>query len=304
MKKIVALVLCLVLALSLCTVAMAKVVDYTAWEYNTTTSAYEKDADVTQVEFVAGTKPYSVGTTNYPGTVDYYVLTISGTGTNYVVVSDAADATYMLVDSSVTKVDATTKKIYLAAAAQTTYEAEAVAYTTNGTTCDQLTATLVANATNAKLDLVTYTVGTTTYVASTVAAGTTYNATNHDLVLYKGEVTIVDPYGAQEMVQHIWNPSAFDKTGDANTYTCALCKTVAKAYKTELAAKEAGSKTVVALANNNTYGFIGYGVVTTAGTTATVESAKTFDAGIALYAGMALASVAGSAVVIGKKKEF
>ncbi len=36
----------------------------------------------------------------------------------------------------------------------------------------------------------------------------------------------------------------------------------------------------------------------------TVESAKTFDAGIALYAGMALASVAGSAVVIGKKKEF
>ncbi len=36
----------------------------------------------------------------------------------------------------------------------------------------------------------------------------------------------------------------------------------------------------------------------------TIESAKTFDAGIALYAGMALASVAGSAVVIGKKKEF
>ena len=35
-----------------------------------------------------------------------------------------------------------------------------------------------------------------------------------------------------------------------------------------------------------------------------VTSAKTFDAGIAMYAGMALMSVAGSAVVIGKKKEF
>ena len=35
-----------------------------------------------------------------------------------------------------------------------------------------------------------------------------------------------------------------------------------------------------------------------------VSSAKTFDAGVALYAGMALMSVAGSAVVIGKKKEF
>ena len=33
-------------------------------------------------------------------------------------------------------------------------------------------------------------------------------------------------------------------------------------------------------------------------------SPKTFDAGVAMYAGMALMSVAGSAVVIGKKKEF
>ena len=35
-----------------------------------------------------------------------------------------------------------------------------------------------------------------------------------------------------------------------------------------------------------------------------VDSAKTFDAGIAMYVGMSLLSVAGSAVVIGKKKEF
>ena len=35
-----------------------------------------------------------------------------------------------------------------------------------------------------------------------------------------------------------------------------------------------------------------------------VKSAKTFDAGIAMYVGMSLLSVAGSAVVIGKKKEF
>ena len=35
-----------------------------------------------------------------------------------------------------------------------------------------------------------------------------------------------------------------------------------------------------------------------------VPSAKTFDAGIAMYVGMSLLSVAGGAVVIGKKKEF
>ena len=45
----------------------------------------------------------------------------------------------------------------------------------------------------------------------------------------------------------------------------------------------------------------------TAGKTETTDkntSPKTFDAGIAMYVGMALTSVAGSAVVIGKKKEF
>lgn len=35
-----------------------------------------------------------------------------------------------------------------------------------------------------------------------------------------------------------------------------------------------------------------------------VDSPKTFDAGIAVYAGLSLLSVAGTAVVIGKKKEF
>ena len=35
-----------------------------------------------------------------------------------------------------------------------------------------------------------------------------------------------------------------------------------------------------------------------------VDSAKTFDAGVAMYVGMSLLSVAGGAVVIGKKKEF
>ena len=51
-----------------------------------------------------------------------------------------------------------------------------------------------------------------------------------------------------------------------------------------------------------------YVTVTASNTTPTTPtnptSPKTFDAGIAMYVGMALTSVAGSAVVIGKKKEF
>ena len=44
--------------------------------------------------------------------------------------------------------------------------------------------------------------------------------------------------------------------------------------------------------------------VTNGTATENKPSPKTFDAGIAMYVGMALTSVAGSAVVIGKKKEF
>ena len=44
--------------------------------------------------------------------------------------------------------------------------------------------------------------------------------------------------------------------------------------------------------------------VTNGAATENKPSPKTFDAGIAMYVGMALISVAGSAVVIGKKKEF
>lgn len=51
--------------------------------------------------------------------------------------------------------------------------------------------------------------------------------------------------------------------------------------------------------NRSTYKRTNTGVDTNEAT-----SPKTFDAGVALYVGMALTSVAGSAVVIGKKKEF
>ena len=52
------------------------------------------------------------------------------------------------------------------------------------------------------------------------------------------------------------------------------------------------------------YVLTGTATATPAGSTGTTTSPKTFDAGIAMYVGMALTSVAGSAVVIGKKKEF
>lgn len=74
---------------------------------------------------------------------------------------------------------------------------------------------------------------------------------------------------------------------------------------TEVSAENTPTFTIT---GKKTTGGSGNGGSTTTDTTKTdgkkVESGKTFDAGIAMYVGMALTSVAGSAVVIGKKKEF
>ena len=59
------------------------------------------------------------------------------------------------------------------------------------------------------------------------------------------------------------------------------------------------------LANSNAWAWeIAAGSTTTDTNKDGVTSAKTFDAGVAMYVGMSLLSVAGGAVVIGKKKEF
>ena len=91
-----------------------------------------------------------------------------------------------------------------------------------------------------------------------------------------------------------------------NTVKCETCgksfnvvKTVDKTYT--------GSVKTVTFEGETTamYVLTGTATATPSGsTTGTTTSPKTFDAGIAMYVGMALTSVAGSAVVIGKKKEF
>ena len=111
-------------------------------------------------------------------------------------------------------------------------------------------------------------------------------------------------------------------TAKADVYKCALC---GGRFVTVLNS-ETGSLKSEYYAANNTAAVAAYaaknGIVssklvktattlytveagkTTTPSTGTTNSPKTFDAGIAMYVGMALTSVAGSAVVIGKKKEF
>ena len=112
-------------------------------------------------------------------------------------------------------------------------------------------------------------------------------------------------------------------TAKADVYKCALCGnryvTVLNSDTKTLKSERytyTNSSAVAAYANANgvvsskllkcaaTLYLVEAGKTTGTTTNTNKPSPKTFDAGIAMYVGMALTSVAGSAVVIGKKKEF
>ena len=136
------------------------------------------------------------------------------------------------------------------------------------------------------------------YFMASDAQGAVYVLLNGKLV----SVTLADE---QTLVGHTW--VAVEKDGKVVSYKCSDCGTVASIYKTYAAAKASGLKNVEAFVNDD--GETIYLAYTDGKTDTTkpadgTSSPKTFDAGIAMYVGMALTSVAGSAVVIGKKKEF
>ena len=123
------------------------------------------------------------------------------------------------------------------------------------------------------------------------------NAVSPVYLLVDGTVVKCEDLGklSAAVVQHTW---VLDRTN--MTAKCSSCGATAKLYEKVSEVPAGANYTVVA-----------GGLLLVADKTATKpadtdknSSPKTFDAGIAMYVGMALTSVAGSAVVIGKKKEF
>ncbi len=101
---------------------------------------------------------------------------------------------------------------------------------------------------------------------------------------------------ATATVEHSAIPTVDAKTGKVTGYTCSVCK-LAAVKAANYASIPDGAQIIP---STNWY----FPAAAASTTTNTTSSPKTFDAGIAMYVGMALTSVAGSAVVIGKKKEF
>ena len=274
MKKIIATVLAMVMALALCTTAFAANIES---GYLKSTDADKADAaTAVTLSYVGNTDPKTTDGKTTAGVYAHYTIN----GKIYIVVNTLAEATDVLYKEA----DAKNVVLYLAEIPTANYVAGKV-YSDFADTCGKYEKPANYDATKTYY---TYEVAGNTYLA--VADSTTGNG----VLVVDGKVVVVTTLNATK-VQHVAVPTV--KDGKITGYTCSKCKAVAA---------EAPNKASIP-ADADTTGLTGNWYWTTAAsstTTNTTTSPKTFDAGIAMYVGMALTSVAGSAVVIGKKKEF
>ena len=285
MKKTIATVLAMVMALALCTTAFADAQKYDVY-----------NAESTDGTVIAGmndlTLKYNKADKDAKQIAYYNLLDASGnivralaseTG-NYVAVDKASDADYVVKYAG-----KNTVALYLVAADAVTYEnGEGSAYTDLGKKCGQYN--YKANG---------YTTSDKFYTAISDADDEVYlfvKGHNTDAtLLVDGKVIAVDTIGklSDKVVQHTWVVDNAKMTAK-----CSACGATGKVYEKYAEVPSGADAELVA------------GMWVVADKTATKpadgtnSSPKTFDAGIAMYVGMALTSVAGSAVVIGKKKEF
>ena len=276
MKKIIATVLAMVMALALCTTAFADGVEgYT----QATTKDAPISTDKVTLTFTDAKEPtVTDGKTTAAGNVAYYTVD----GKTYVVVSTLAEADLIVYSDKDDEGKGKNVMMYLDEVIPTYYVA--TVYNSFADTCGQFKKP--ANYDSTKTYYVAEINGVDTLFVSATEA--------HGSLMVNGKLVGVDSYGnTQTKVSHVAVPTV--KDGKITGYTCSKCK---------LAAVEAPNYASIPTGAQVITGNWYFPVNGTVTPDTTKPSPKTFDAGIAMYVGMALTSVAGSAVVIGKKKEF
>ena len=276
MKKIIATVLAMVMALALCCTAFAATT-VTAKAYRDTDAKDAVKKPVTATFHAATAAKLKDGKQTNTANVAYYTVYDVAGDTEYVVVSSLAEADLVLYGDA----DATSVMLYLAKA-EAHYTGTGTEFKNFGKKCGQFDydfdSTKTYYTTNEKGNKALY-------VADEKGA---------EALLVGGKlinVTLVAA-DATATVQHTAIPTV--KDGKVVGYTCSVCKLAAVK-----AANYASIPDGAQIITGNWYF-----PAAASSTTGSNSSPKTFDAGIAMYVGMALTSVAGSAVVIGKKKEF
>ena len=282
MKKIIATVLAMVMALALCCTAFAATT-VTAKAYRDTSAKDAVKAPVTATFYAAtAAKLDKDGKQTNTANVAYYVVN----DVEYVVVSSLADADLVLYGDA----DATSVMLYLAKA-EVHYNGTGTEFKNFGKKCGQFDYDFDSTKTyyttngvdaNGKADKALY-VADEKGAVSLMVGGKLVNVT-----LVAADATAT--------VEHTAIPTV--KDGKVVGYTCSVCK-LAAVKAANYASIPEGAQYVL---NGTDYWY--FPVAASNDPSNSNSSPKTFDAGIAMYVGMALTSVAGSAVVIGKKKEF
>ena len=294
MKKIIATVLAMVMALALCTVAFAAE-KYELVDVSTPSNKHE-------VSTVAVTNASTTTTDGVvSGTVTLYTLTLPNNASYAYVESSKENATDILY-----KDGAVYKYLQFVSNKNATgkYDYVGEVYNTFGTKCGDMKKT---DSTKESTFFTAKDGSKTTnyYVEST--SGDKWLLVNNELVQVKLAEKPVDYTVVSHNFKKVDGATfTFNTDGTLATAKCATCGAV-YSY-TDKYAVTAAAKDSVAIAAGDLYtgspaGYLYTGSTTTPSTDKNT-SPKTFDAGIAMYVGMALTSVAGSAVVIGKKKEF
>ena len=288
MKKIIATVLAMVMALALCTVAFAAdrttldAEDYKVVNMSNTTSTTFEETDTLVYNAESKTTTTVNGKTTVEVAAAYYVLNDS----TYYVVCDSSCADAKLVKGG---------KVV-----------DYVWEVTNAFDIDDYTTTATVSKTikgvedpscGQYADGTYYVVNATTY---SVVDGD--HADVEGIALLNGKLVVYAELNDGDFVEHDLNTAKVNSSnGTVKSVYCNTCKKYIDVVKTVPADSVDEYKAVDGL---DGYYYLATAVGTAGAKDDTKPSPKTFDAGIAMYVGMALTSVAGSAVVIGKKKEF
>jgi len=297
MKKIIATVLAMVMALALCTTAFAADLTIDGVNYTkvapgtdlTLEKVYTKDGDTSDQYYIqTGTNTIRVAT-------DAEVAVIKAQGFSKATLAKMTDAGYLF-------------DVYQAADGKYYAQAAVVdAYDKANNTNKANAATKEGNANVAKVFYFGKDLGSAVAYYQ-FASNDTLKTAAATTVLYKTANT----FGANKAPVYtnlagtatyalVSDTDWMDKDKDAVGKLSKIYYSQPENARTLL---NAAGKDVNLAADNGYYYVLTEKAADTNTSTGNKPSPKTFDAGIAMYVGMALTSVAGSAVVIGKKKEF
>ena len=291
MKKIIATVLAMVMALALCVTAFA------ATTYNAVDSKGYELKNMSNTTYTIG-KDTKIGITKYDAvktTVDGKTTTTYFADQYEVRVDEIAantDTTFFACDSSIAEY-------------KLIKDGKVVAYLStnknlNEGTSDVVTKTIEAKETKDQT-CGDYTVDVFMIDGKAYKVGGDKVAMLNGLAVTYGEKQTAIPHKVDWTDKDNKATPSYNAKGEVVSVKCA-CSTSFEVVK-KVAGTYTGDVQKVTTDKGDVY-YVLMGNTNPTKPTTTNGSPKTFDAGIAMYAGMALMSVAGSAVVIGKKKEF